>query len=495
MGKGKDKKVEFWEADPRLALLVDDHFDLAAFDREATPGWAGSEKDYKDYLALRAKELDDLQERLFAHGRTGHNERILLVTQGLDTAGKGGLARHVMGLVDPQGVKLTAFKKPTEAEQKEHFLERIKRALPGPGMIGFFDRSHYEDILVPAVNGAPAEMLNERAAEIAQFEQDLIADGCRIIKVCLMVSYREQGRRLQARLDRPDKYWKMSPYDLVVRSQWYHYQSVYQAMLRSTSTDAAPWMAIPADNKWYARAAVTEALTRTLEEMDLGWPEANFDIAEQRRILNLTMPPEDISKESKRATQAAEKAAKDEEKAAKKAKKAEEKAKKEALKAKAKEAEEAKKAEATNAAAKEEQTEANDDPKVVKAEATKTAEVKTDDKSNESAKAKTNAKSETTAKANAAKKSGGTKRTTRKSTAKSKTTKTGSTRASSSKRATTAKRSTSTKRTSGTKQANGTKRATSSKRSSSTKRSAAAKRSTATKRATGTKRTTKAKSK
>ena len=273
-----------WQRDPREALVVGPDFDLAAFVRDATPGWEDGRSDAEEHMAERAECLSRLQEQLFAQGKSGSKDRLLVVAQGLDTAGKGGLARHVMGQMDPQGVALKAFKAPTEAERKEHFLARIRRALPGPGMIGFFDRSHYEDLLVPGVAGMDDDAFEARAKEINDFEAELIDDGCRIIKVCLMVSYQEQGERLLERLERPDKHWKYSPNDLKVRSQWFKYQGVYQRVLRMTSTEQAPWLVVPADHKWYARAAVSEAITRTLEEMNLTWPEADFDVtAEQER--------------------------------------------------------------------------------------------------------------------------------------------------------------------------------------------------------------------
>ncbi|MBV7364242.1 polyphosphate kinase 2 family protein [Actinomycetaceae bacterium TAE3-ERU4] len=282
-------KKNFWGKDPREVLAIDTNFDLAAFTRDSTPGWEGDKADAETYMLSRQPFLSDLQEKLFANSKEGATDRILVVAQGLDTAGKGGLARHVMGQVDPQGVSLKAFKKPTEAERAEHFLERIKRALPQPGMIGFFDRSHYEDILVPGVNGAEEQMLLERAEEIKAFEKELISSGCRIIKVCLMVSYQEQGRRLMERLERADKHWKYSPGDLEVRAQWFKYQEIYQWTLRHTSTKDSPWLVLPADHKWYARLAVSEALTRTLEEMDLQWPRASFDVEEQKVLLSNMM--------------------------------------------------------------------------------------------------------------------------------------------------------------------------------------------------------------
>ena len=133
-------------ADPRETLKATSSLNLASLDRAATPGWVGSEADARAYVAAVTPLLATLQERLFAAAKEGSSKRVLVVAQGLDTAGKGGIARHVMGLVDPQGVRLTAFKAPTEEERRHGFLWRIRKAVPTPGLIGFFDRSHYEDI-------------------------------------------------------------------------------------------------------------------------------------------------------------------------------------------------------------------------------------------------------------------------------------------------------------------------------------------------------------
>lgn len=281
-----------WSEDPRLALQVGPDFDLSALDRGATPGWTHGKKLGKKFRKARGDQLEVLQEQLYAQGRNGGAQRVLIVAQGLDTAGKGGLARHVMGMVDPQGVALKAFKAPTKEEREEHFLARIRRALPDAGMIGFFDRSHYEDILVPASLGMEEDELLERVHTINQFEKELSETGdCTIIKIALMVSYQEQGERLMERLERPDKHWKYSPGDLETRAKWDDFQRIYQWMLTRTSTDYAPWLVVPADHKWYARLALTEALTRSLEEMNLEWPAADFDVEEQKRLLSQTMSP------------------------------------------------------------------------------------------------------------------------------------------------------------------------------------------------------------
>lgn len=279
-----------WTLDPREALRAGAGFDLARLDRAGTPGWAGDRAAGEAFMQARGEDLSELQERLYAEGRTGGNRSVLLVLQGLDTAGKGGIVRHVMGMVDPQGVALASFGVPTAEERTHHYLWRIERRLPPPGRIGVFDRSHYEDVLVVRVDKLiPEAVWRPRYEEINAWENTLIEGGTTVVKVALMVSYAEQGDRLMERLERPDKHWKFSLGDITTRAKWPAYQDAYAEVFRQTSTDEAPWYVIPADKKWYARLAVTEILTRTMEELDLGWPTATFDVDEARRALKATM--------------------------------------------------------------------------------------------------------------------------------------------------------------------------------------------------------------
>jgi PPK2 family polyphosphate:nucleotide phosphotransferase len=184
-------------------------------------------------------------------------------------------------------VQHTSFGVPTEEERAQHYLQRIREALPTPGHIGVFDRSHYEDVLIARVRElAPPEVIEERYGQIVEFEEELVADEISIIKVMLHVSYEQQGRRLEARLDRPKKHWKFHPSDVDVRAQWPLYQEAYQAVLDRTSTEHAPWYVVPADSKWYARMAVGRLLREALEDLDLGWPPADFDIETERARLD-----------------------------------------------------------------------------------------------------------------------------------------------------------------------------------------------------------------
>ena len=280
---------DLWTTDPRDALRVGPDFDLASFDRNGQPGWDGDKEDGEAYLPERGEEMSDLQERLFAEGREGGTRSVLLVLQGLDTAGKGGIVRHVMGMVDPQGVALASFGVPTEEERSHHYLWRIEKKLPPAGRIGVFDRSHYEDVLVVRVDElVPEDVWRARYDEINAWEKKLVEGGTTIIKVALMVSYAEQGERLMERLERPDKHWKFNPGDLDTRSKWPAFQEAYADVFRLTSTEDAPWYVVPADKKWYSRLAITEILTRTLEDLDPQWPVADFDVEEMKKALLAT---------------------------------------------------------------------------------------------------------------------------------------------------------------------------------------------------------------
>ncbi len=275
-----------WAEDPRGLLRAGEGFSLAAMDRGGKPGFDGKKADGKAFAAERGELLSELQERLYAEGRDGGSRSVLVVVQGLDTAGKGGIARHVMAMVDPQGVALRSFGVPTKEEADHHFLWRIKKALPPAGKIGVFDRSHYEDVLIHRVDGlTDAETIDERYEEINAFEKDLVDNGTVVLKFALLVSHDEQGLRLMERLDRPDKRWKFSANDLTTRSKWDAYQEAYQLVFERTSTDHAPWYVIPADRKWYSRVAITEILTQTMVEMDLGWPQPDWDHTEMREQL------------------------------------------------------------------------------------------------------------------------------------------------------------------------------------------------------------------
>jgi PPK2 family polyphosphate:nucleotide phosphotransferase len=260
--------------------------DLSALDTRATPGFDGDKAAGKAELAALGPRLSDLQERLHAEGVSGGRRSLLLVLQGMDTAGKGGVVRHVIGQVDPQGCEIASFKAPTKEELAHDFLWRIRKRLPGPGKLGVFDRSHYEDVLVVRVHGlVPRSTWSRRYAAINRFEARLVTDQIRVVKVFLHTSKEEQRQRLLARLDDPTKHWKFNPRDVDERAFWGDYQEAYAAALERCNSDAAPWYRVPADRKWYRNWAVASLLVEQLEDMKLTWPKADFDVEEQRARL------------------------------------------------------------------------------------------------------------------------------------------------------------------------------------------------------------------
>ena len=265
--------------------------DLREIDTNAHPGAKGDKSAGKAALKSLGSELADLQERLFAERTADVNARVLLVLQGMDTSGKGGVLRHTVGLVDPQGVQITSFKAPSPAELKHDFLWRIRKAVPEAGYIGVFDRSHYEDVLIARVRElADLAEIEGRYDAINEFEKELTDDGVVIIKCMLHISADEQKKRLLARLDDPSKYWKFNPGDIDERRVWPAYQRAYEIALEKTNTSAAPWYVIPSDHKWYRNLAVGKLLLETLQMMDLRWPRADFDIAEQVERLQNESP-------------------------------------------------------------------------------------------------------------------------------------------------------------------------------------------------------------
>jgi PPK2 family polyphosphate:nucleotide phosphotransferase len=267
--------------------------DLTTVDSGATPGFSGGKKDGTGALLALGEDLADLQERLFAEGvaDVGHGRAVLLVLQGMDTSGKGGTLKHTVGLVDPQGLRITSFKKPTEEELKQDFLWRVKKALPTKGMIGVFDRSHYEDVLIVRVHQlAPHDEVERRYDAINAFEAELVGAGVTIIKCMLHISADTQKERLLARLDDPTKYWKFNPNDIDERAHWPAYREAYEIALERTNTEVAPWYVIPSDHKWYRNLAIGHLLHETLTNMSPQWPAADFDVAEQQARLTKEIP-------------------------------------------------------------------------------------------------------------------------------------------------------------------------------------------------------------
>ena len=278
---------ELWTHEPHDYLVYRQGDKVTNVDTSATPGFKGNKSDAAEVQPERNERFAQLQEMLYANSRVAdYNRSLLLVLQGMDTAGKGGIVKHVVGAANPQGIRYTAFGVPTEEERKHHYMWRIRRALPPAGHIGVFDRSHYEDVLVVRVhNIVPPEVWSKRYDEINQFEKKLVDQGTTIIKVAMFVSLDEQKKRLSQRLERPDKYWKYNPNDIDERLLFPQYQEAYQALLERTSTDYAPWHIVPCDRKWYSRLAILELLIEALEGLNLSWPPADFDIeAEKKRL-------------------------------------------------------------------------------------------------------------------------------------------------------------------------------------------------------------------
>ena len=275
-----------WSHEPGASLRFRAGDTIADIDTDASPGFTGSRSDAVEIQAERNQRLAGLQEMLYADGKGGSNRSLLLVLQGMDTAGKGSIVKKVLSGTNPMAIRYTGFGPPTEEERSHHFLWRINNALPPAGHIGVFDRSHYEDVLVVRVHElVPREVWEGRYDEINTFESELVESGTTLVKVAMFVSLDEQKRRLAERLERPDRYWKYNPRDLEERKLWPAYQEAYQAVLDRTSTDYAPWYVLPCDKKWYSQLAVTELLIEALKGMKLTWPPANFDVEAEKKKL------------------------------------------------------------------------------------------------------------------------------------------------------------------------------------------------------------------
>ncbi|WP_165165142.1 PPK2 family polyphosphate kinase [Corynebacterium qintianiae] len=262
------------------AFRVDEHFQIADVDPSATPGLDG-EDDIDEAFGHHDDDLENLQEMLYANSRADNAEAgsVLLVLQGMDTSGKGGIVRHVIGAtMDLQGVKVRAFGAPTEEERAHDFLWRFEPHVPEPGMISVFDRSHYEDVLVQRVKQmAPPEEIERRYGAIVEWENKLVERGVKIIKVMPHISREFQAENLKERILREDKHWKYNPGDIDDRRLWSQYMAAYQVAMTRTSTDAAPWYCIPSDNKDYCRTVVKTLMYDALKSLNLSWPDADFD--------------------------------------------------------------------------------------------------------------------------------------------------------------------------------------------------------------------------
>jgi PPK2 family polyphosphate:nucleotide phosphotransferase len=257
-----------------LAVTPGKKLSLAKFDPEETLGWQKGHKT-KASLEKSLEKLDKLQYLLYAE----HKRALLIVLQGLDAAGKDGTIRHVMSGVNPQGCTVTPFKEPTPEEAEHDFLWRIHKAVPQYGDIGIFNRSQYEDVLVPRVHGlVPKDVWSRRYDQINEFEETLYQNNVKILKFFLHISKDEQKKRFQQRIDDPDRRWKISEADFAERKFWDDYTAAYEAALAKCSTPHAPWFIIPANKKWFRNLAVSHIITETLEEMHMKFPPPTVDV-------------------------------------------------------------------------------------------------------------------------------------------------------------------------------------------------------------------------
>jgi PPK2 family polyphosphate:nucleotide phosphotransferase len=274
------------DRDGRVAelLRVGPGFELDAIDpRQVRIGPADKATARAEAAGLEPR-ASELQERLWAEAKAGGGRSVLVVFQGIDTAGKGGATKALDRLLDPLGFSVVSFGVPTEEERSHHYLWRHERALPEPGKIRVHDRSHYETVLVERVRElVPEEVWRPRYDEINAWEAGLAERGVTFVKCLLHVSKDEQRERLLARLDDPTKHWKYNPRDLEDRGFWEAYQAAFQEALARCSTEAAPWYVIPADRKWHRDWLVSHLLVEILEGMEPAYPEAGFDVEAERR--------------------------------------------------------------------------------------------------------------------------------------------------------------------------------------------------------------------
>jgi PPK2 family polyphosphate:nucleotide phosphotransferase len=248
--------------------------DLSEWDASDKGGFTGGKDEGREELERLNRELEELQELLYAEGK----HKMLIVLQAMDTGGKDGTIRHVFDGVNPQGVRVASFKRPTPEELAHDYLWRVHKHTPGKGEIVIFNRSHYEDVLVVRVHSlVPEEVWSKRYEHIAAFERLLADEGTTILKFFLNIDLDEQKERLQARLDQPNKHWKFDPGDLKERKLWPQYVATYEEAISRTSTEWAPWYIVPANRKWYRNLVIGSAVVGALRSLDMCYPEPDFD--------------------------------------------------------------------------------------------------------------------------------------------------------------------------------------------------------------------------
>ena len=255
------------------------HLDRMPTQIASGPGFRKTEESSLPILARHRIQLSDLQEVFYA----SQQYALLIVLQGMDTAGKDGTIRHIFSGVNPQGCTVSSFKVPTPLELRHDFLWRVHAAVPPLGMIGIFNRSHYEDVLYPRVHDAiSGKIARGRCDDINGFESMLSGNNVIILKFFLHISHEEQTRRLQSRIDHPDKHWKISAADFAERKFWPRYQHAYEELLSATSHKHAPWFVIPADSKWQRDLAISGILLRVLHGLKLKYPKPTMDPAKMK---------------------------------------------------------------------------------------------------------------------------------------------------------------------------------------------------------------------
>jgi PPK2 family polyphosphate:nucleotide phosphotransferase len=267
----------------RRLLTVGEDFDLSAVDPRRIVAGPKDKDAARAETAALVPGVAARQEMLWAEAKHGANRRIVIVLQGMDTSGKGGVTKLVDSMINPAGLTVTPFGKPTPAELRRHFLWRIEQRLPRPGTVAVFDRSHYEDVLVVRVNQLVTERKwRARYQRINDWEAELADDGVTFVKLMLHLSPHEQRQRLLDRLDDATKLWKYNPGDVDERAKWPAYLEAYQDALTRCSTPAAPWLVVPADRKWHRDWLVAHVLHETFTELDPVYPPSDFDVEHER---------------------------------------------------------------------------------------------------------------------------------------------------------------------------------------------------------------------
>jgi len=234
----------------------------------------GSKDDSHEAFDKLQDELQQLQKVLYAQNK----HRVLVVIQAMDTGGKDGCIKHVFSRIDPQGIHVRSFKKPNEEELSRDFLWRIHDKVPRNGELVIFNRSHYEDVIAVKVKKLfPDKVWKQRHQHIIDFERMLVEEGTTIVKIYLHISKGEQKKRLESRLENPDKHWKFNPDDLADRKLWPHFMETYEELISKTSTKQAPWYIVPADRKWYRNLIVARIMVDTLKKLNMEFPEISWD--------------------------------------------------------------------------------------------------------------------------------------------------------------------------------------------------------------------------